>query len=195
MRPSILAAYLSLTLAHAGARAADTYNLDPAHSSVGFAVSHMVINTVHGKFNEFTGTVLLQSNQVQEAKGTLQAKSIDTGVAGRDQHLRSADFFEVEKYPTITFTSKRVEQKDGQSVVVGDFTMHGVTKQVSLPVTVKGPIKDASGKTRIGLQAKMTLDRRDYGLTYNKALETGGVVVGHEIEIEINAEAIKATPK
>ncbi len=179
----------------AGVRGADTYNLDPAHSTIGFAVSHMVINTVKGKFNEFTGTVAVESSGIQEAKGTIQAKSVDTGVARRDADLKSANFFDADKYPTITFQSKRAEKKGDDTVLVGDFTMHGVTKELSLPVTVKGPVKDPWGNSRIGLQARAKIDRRDYGLLYNKTLETGGLVVGHEVEIEINAEAVRAAAK
>ncbi|HWX22336.1 MAG TPA: YceI family protein [Candidatus Binatia bacterium] len=177
------------------ARAADTYNIDAAHSNVGFAVSHLVINTVKGKFNELTGSVVLDGTQITEAKGTIQTKSIDTGVAARDKHLRSADFFDVEKYPTINFQAKRVETKGADPVLVGDFTMHGVTKEISMPVTVKGPIKDPWGNTRVGLQAKTKLNRKDYGLTWSKTTEAGGLIVGDEVEIEINAEASKAAAK
>lgn len=183
---------VGLALAGSG-RAAETYTIDPAHSSVGFAVPHMVINTVHGKFNEFSGTVSLENNAIQAATGTIQTKSIDTGIARRDTHLRSPDFFDAAQYPTITFQSKRVEKRDGDTVLIGDFTMHGVTKEVALPVTLKGPIKDPWGNSRVGLQAKTKLNRRDYGLKYNQMLETGGLVVGDEIEIEINAEAVKAS--
>ena len=174
------------------APAADTYNIDPMHSTVGFAVAHMVINTVHGKFNEFTGTLALDHNQLQSAKGVIQTKSVDTGVAMRDTDLRSPNFFDTEKYPTITFVSKRVGTRNGEAELVGDFTMHGVTKEISLPVKLKGPIKDPWGNNRIGFEAKTKLSRKEYGLTYNKALETGGLVVGDEIEIEINAEATRA---
>jgi polyisoprenoid-binding protein YceI len=152
----------------------------------------MVINTVHGKFNEFTGTLSLDGTSVKEASGTIQAKSIDTGIERRDNHLRSPDFFDAAKFPTITFQSKRAEKQGSDTVLVGDFTMHGVTKELSLPLTVKGPIKDPWGNNRIGLQAKTKINRRDYGLKYNQALETGGLVVGDEIELEINAEAVKA---
>lgn len=176
------------------ARPADTYKIDPTHSSVGFAVTHLVINTVKGKFNEFSGTVVLDNNQVKEAQGTIQTTSIDTGVANRDKHLRSADFFDAEKYATITFQSKRVENKGADTVLIGDFTMHGVTKEVSLPVTVKGPIQER-GNSRIGLQAKTKLNRKDYGLTWSRTTEAGGLVVGDEIEIEINAEATKVASK
>src|SRR5207245_6363701 len=131
--------------------AAETYTIDPAHSSVGFAVTHMVINTVHGKFNEFSGNIELEGSAVKVATGTIQAKSIDTGIEKRDNHLRSADFFDVAKFPTITFRSKRAEKQGAEAVLVGDFTMHGVTKEISLPVTVKGPIKDPWGNSRLGM--------------------------------------------
>lgn len=194
MKSNVL--FLSLFAVAAGlmatANAADSYSIDPAHSTVGFAVRHMVINTVHGKFDEFSGSVMVDGKNVTEAKGTIQAKTVDTGVAMRDKDLRSANFFDVEKYPTITFVTKKAEQKNGQAVLTGDFTMHGVTKQISLPMELSGPIKDPWGNTRIGLSAKTKLSRKDYGLTYSKTLETGGLVVGDEIEIEINAEAVKA---
>jgi polyisoprenoid-binding protein YceI len=176
----------------ATSRAADTYNIDPMHSTVGFSVQHMVINKVRGKFGQFTGSVVVDGKAIQSAKGTIQTGSIDTGIARRDNHLKSPDFFDATKYPTITFVSKRVENKGADAVLVGDYTMHGVTKELSLPVTLSGPIKDNWGGERIGLEAKTKLNRRDYGLTYNQALETGGLVVGDEIEIEINAEAVKA---
>ncbi len=184
-----------LACSAASARAADTYNIDPAHSTIGFAVSHLVINTVHGKFDQFSGTVLLEGNHIQQAQGTIQTASVNTGVAARDKDLRSPNFFDATKYPTITFQSKRAEPKGGETVLTGDFTMHGVTKEISLPVTVKGPIKDPWGNSRVGLQAKARLNRKDFGLTYNKTLETGGLVVGDEVEIEINAEAVKAAAK
>jgi polyisoprenoid-binding protein YceI len=192
MKPAILLSALLTVVAPGLVRSADTYKIDPAHSTVGFSVTHMVINTVHGKFKEFEGTIGVDNNSVSEAQGTIQAKSIDTGIDRRDNHLRSPDFFDAPKYPTITFQSKRTEKKDGQTVLIGDFTMHGVTKELALPVTLKGPIKDPWGNSRIGLEGKTKVNRRNYGLKYNQALETGGLVVADEIEIEINAEAVKA---
>src|SRR5260370_24005450 len=159
-----LAVVLSLASFVACLQAADNYNIDPAHSTVGFAVNHMVINTVHGRFNSFTGSVTLDNNSLQAASGSIQAKSIDTGIERRDNHLRSPDFFDVAQYPTITFQSKRVEKKGDETISVADFTMHGVTKEISLPVTIKGPIKDPMGNTRIGIEAKTKLNRKDYGL-------------------------------
>jgi polyisoprenoid-binding protein YceI len=177
---------LSAVWLAASAEAADTYKIDPMHSTVGFSVSHLVINNVKGKFGEFTGTVTVENGAVNEADGTIQTKSIDTGVAARDKDLRSPSYFDVEKFPVITFKSKRTEKKGDETLLAGDFTMHGVTKEMSLPLKVKGPIKDPWGNDRIGLQAKTTLSRKDYGMT------KGAPMVGDEIEIEINAEATKA---
>jgi polyisoprenoid-binding protein YceI len=172
--------------------AADTYNLDPNHSTIGFSVSHLVINNVHGKFNDFTGSVVVDGNTVKEAKGTIQVKSIDTGIGKRDAHLRTPDFFDAEKYPTITFTSKKAEKQGDDTVLTGDFTMRGVTKEIALPVKLSGPITDPWGGTRIGLHAKTKVSRKEFGISYNATSKTGSAVVGDEIEIEINAEAVKA---
>jgi polyisoprenoid-binding protein YceI len=191
MKKLSLLTALCATVLTTAAFAADTFKIDPNHSTVGFAVSHMVINTVHGKFDEFAGTVTTDNGHVQLAEGTIQTKSIDTGVAARDKDLRSANFFDVEKYPTITFQTKSSTKEGDKSVLVGDFTMHGVTKSISLPITVKGPIKDPWGNTRIGLEGSLKVNRKEFGLTYSKALETGGLVVGDEVEITINAEAVK----
>jgi polyisoprenoid-binding protein YceI len=185
---------LGIVLAVSSAFAADTYQVDPAHTTVGFSIAHLVINTVHGRFKDLTGTVVIdpdKSNAVVEAKSTIQVKSIDTGVAQRDNHLRSPDFFDVEKFPTITFVRKRVENKAGQQTIVGDFMMHGVTKELALQVKIKGPIK-AMGGQRIGIEATGSLNRKDYGISWNKALDSGGLMLGEDVQIEVNAEAVKA---
>ncbi len=185
-------ALLAVLCTATAALASDTYIIDPAHSTVGFAVTHLVINTVHGKFDQFNGSVVVQDANLQAATGTIQAKSVDTGVAMRDRDLRSPNFFDVEKYPTITFASKSASVQDGETVLKADFTMHGVTREITFPVKLKGPIQDPWGNSRIGLEAKTRINRKDFGLTYNKTLEAGGLVVGDEVEIEINAEATKA---
>jgi polyisoprenoid-binding protein YceI len=172
--------------------AADTFNIDTNHSTIGFSVRHLVINNVHGKFNEFTGTVVVDNNAIKEAKGTIQVKSIDTGIAKRDAHLRTPDFFDAQQYPTITFVSKRADKQGDETVLVGDFTMRGVTKEIALPVKLNGPITDPWGGTRVGVYAKTKVNRKDYGISYNQSSKTGTMVVGEEIEIEINAEAVKA---
>jgi polyisoprenoid-binding protein YceI len=193
MKPiKFLAAVLFCSLLTSRAFAADTYNIDTNHSSVGFSVSHLVINNVHGKFNEFSGTVVVDNNAIKEAKGTIEVKSIDTGIAKRDVHLRTPDFFDAEKYPTITFVGKRVEKQGEQYLVTGEFTMHGVTKEIALPIKLSGPITDPWGGIRVGIHAKTKLSRKEFGVSYNSTSKTGSAVVGDEIEIEINAEAVKA---
>jgi polyisoprenoid-binding protein YceI len=139
---------------------------------------------------------------IKEATGTIQAKSVDTGVAQRDDHLRTADFFDVARYPTITFKAKHIKKQpvftrhrlpDGRITIVADFTMHGITKEVRLPARLTGPAKDPWGNIRIGLVAKAKLNRKDYGINFNQVLETGALLVGETVELEINAEAIKET--
>ena len=172
-------------------QAAETYTIDPAHTRVGFNARHFGINTVKGKFNEFTGKMTLDGNDLKNATATIQVQSIDTGVKQRDDHLRTPDFFDAKSFPTITFKSKRIESVGNQTVMIGDFTMRDVTKELRLPVTLSKPIKDPWGTTRVGLETKAKLDRKDYGFKYNDILESGIAAVGDEIEIEINAEGIK----
>jgi polyisoprenoid-binding protein YceI len=175
--------------------ALDTYKVDPAHSSINFTIEHMVINTVHGRFNQFEGSLVVdpeKNNALKEASATIQAKSIDTGISKRDDHLRSADFFGAEKFPTITFEGSEVKQEGNDQVLVGKFTMHGVTKEIALPFKLKGPIS-AMGGTRLGFEVTTKLNRKDFGLTYNKVLEAGGLMLGEEVAIQINAEFVKQT--
>ena len=192
-RFAVLAASLALA---APVQAAETYQFDKAHTTVGFQVRHIYTN-VSGKFTDFTGTI-----QVDRAKPesstvdfTIQATSIDTSEPRRDQHLRSADFFDVANNPTITFKSTSIKANGKDSwLVTGDFTMHGVTKSVVLPVTLLGEGKDPMGNEKMGLETGLTINRKDYGLTWNKALETGGVLVGEEVKIQVAIEANKAKP-
>ena len=177
------------------APALDTYNVDPAHSSIGFAIDHMVINTVHGRFRQFDGSLTVDpenGNALKQAIAIIQAKSIDTDIVKRDDHLRSADFFDVEKFPTIAFVGKEVKKEGNDQVLIGKLTMHGVTKDVALPFKLKGPIK-AMGGTRMALSVTTKLNRKDYGLTWNKLLEAGGLMVGEEVAIQIDAEFVKLT--
>ena len=174
--------------------AADTYKVDPAHTSVTFSVRHLGINSVKGRFKEFDGALVLDGDALKEASGTIQVKSVDTGVEKRDDHLRTSDFFDAAKYPTITFKTKRVEKGgSGQPVLIADFTMRGVTKELRLPAKMSKPTKDPWGGVRVGLEAKTKLNRKDYGINYHEVLETGAMAVGEEVELEINAEAIKDT--
>jgi polyisoprenoid-binding protein YceI len=173
------------------ASAADSYKIDPAHTSLTFSVRHMGISNVKGHFDEFAGSIVLDNGAVKEASGTIQVKSINTGVQQRDNHLRTPDFFDAASYPVITFKTRSVEKSGEHTILIADFTMRGVTKELRLPVKLSGPIKDPQGNIRIGLEAKSNLNRRDYGINFDAALETGTLLVGQEVALEINAEATK----
>jgi polyisoprenoid-binding protein YceI len=192
-RFAVLAAALALA---SSVHAADTYTFDKAHTNVGFQVRHIFTN-VSGKFTDFTGTIQVDhaKPEASTVEFTIQATSIDTSEPRRDQHLRSADFFDVANNPTITFKSTSLKPNGKDSwLVTGDLTMHGVTKSVVLPVTVLGEGKDPFGNEKLGLETALTLSRKDYGLNWNKTLETGGVLVGDEVKVQIAVEANKAKP-
>jgi polyisoprenoid-binding protein YceI len=174
---------------------ADTWQIDPAHTNVEFTVRHMMISNVKGQFQKTSGTVTANGSDPNSAKidATIDASSIDTRVEKRDGHLKSPDFLDVAKYPTITFNSTKVEADGpGKWKVTGDLTLHGVTKPVVLEVEANGaPIHDPMGNTRAGASATTKIKRSDFGLTWNKVLESGGVMVGDEVAISIDVEAIK----
>lgn len=172
-----------------------TYEIDPAHTSVRFSVRHMMVSNVRGEFTKVSGTIKFDSvtpaNSTVEA--TIDATSITTHEAQRDTHLKSADFLDVERFPTLVFRSTRVVPQSGGGKVTGDLTIHGVSREITLDV--EGPtqeIKDPWGKQRCGMYATTKLNRKDYGLTWNTALEAGGVMVGDEVRIAIDVEAVRA---
>ena len=170
---------------------ATTWQIDPAHTSVEFAVKHLMISTVRGRFGDLTGTLngSLDDPTNASADISILVESIDTRQNQRDAHLRSADFFDAIKWPTIRFVSKRIEgDVTGDFSLVGDLTIRDVTREIELDVTNEGRVKDPWGNSRIGFSAKTKVDRRDFGLTYNQALEAGGFVVGDEIKISVDAE-------
>jgi polyisoprenoid-binding protein YceI len=172
-----------------------TWTIDPAHTDVSFSVKHLMISTVRGRFADVKGTITFDGTDVTGAQvdAEIAAASIDTRQDQRDAHLRSADFFEVEKYPTITFRSRRVERVKGERYrIVGDLTIRDVTREVVLDGTDEGRGRDPWGGERLGFSAATTIDRRDFGLTWNQALETGGVLVSNEIKISLDVEAVKA---
>jgi polyisoprenoid-binding protein YceI len=174
---------------------ADNWALDPAHTNVEFTVRHMMISNVKGQFQKTSGTVTVNGSDPTSAKidATIDATSIDTRVDKRDAHLKSPAFLDVDKFPTITFKSNKVEADGpGKWKVTGDLTLHGVTKPVVLEVESTGtPITDPMGNTRAGASATTKISRKDFGLTWNQPLETGGVMVGDEVAISIDVEAIK----
>ena len=168
------------------------YTFDKSHSEIFFQVRHLVTK-VRGRFSDFDGALQYDNGSPENSKVsfTIKSASIDTNEPQRDTHLRSADFFEVEKYPTLTFTSKRITKKGADSFdVVGDLTIHGVTKEVTLPVTHLGAAKDPWGNQRLGFEAELTLNRKDFGLMWNAALETGGFLVGDDVKITLSVQAI-----
>lgn len=173
---------------------ATTWQIDPAHTNVEFVVTHMMFAKVRGGFNSFSGT-LEQGDDGDLASGrfsaTIAVSSIDTGNEDRDNHLRSADFFDTDNHAEITFESTDIERVSDTSLkVTGDLTIRGVTKSVTLDVTETGTGVDPWGNTRIGIQAEGTISRKEFGLTWNQALEAGGVLVGDEVTLSIEAQAI-----
>ena len=176
--------------------ATTTWNLDPAHSAAEFKVKHMMISNVKGQFTGVSGVLSLDESDIgaSRVEATIVASSIDTREAQRDAHLRSADFFDVEKYPTLSFRSTAVKRtNDDELAVTGDLTIHGVTREVVFKVEgPTPPAKDPWGNTRIGLSASAKINRKDYGLTWNAALETGGILVGDEVAIALDVEFVKA---
>ncbi len=174
------------------------YNIDPAHSTVGFAIRHLEINWVEGRFKDFKGTIRYDEQDVTKSAVEFAARveSIDTGVAPRDKHLRTADFFDAEKYPELTFKSTRVERKGKDAYVLhGDLTLKGVTRPVALPFTVIGAVKDPWGNTRFGVEAHTKINRRDFQINYGDAFAGGGLNVGNEVTINLHLEAVKPAPK
>ncbi len=173
--------------------AGDVYTIDQAHTNIGFSVKHMVITTVNGKFNDFSGKITYddQNPMAMEADVTIQTASIDTDNEKRDKHLRSDDFFNAEQYPTISFKTKSIEKRGDQLTAIGDLTIRDVTKEIELPFELTGKIKDPYGKTRIGIEASTTINRKDFNVNWNQTLDNGGLVVSDEVNINISAQAVK----
>ncbi|HEX6939030.1 MAG TPA: YceI family protein [Longimicrobiales bacterium] len=174
-----------------------TWRIDPAHSSVEFSVKHLMFTTVRGRFKKLEGTIVVDEEHTENSSVEVEidASSIDTGEPDRDAHLRSADFLDVETHPTIAFRSKRVEgahAKPGDRFrVIGDLTIRDTTMEVALDATFEGVGQDPWGGERAGFSATTEIDRRDWGLRWNQALETGGVLVGNNVRIEIEAQVVK----
>ena len=170
------------------------YQIDPSHSSASFSIKHMMIAKVHGGFEKISGKLNYDPANVTRSsvEVVIEAASINTREAQRDTHLKSADFFDVEKYPTLTFKSSRVEGAIGDLKVTGDLTIHGVTQTVTLDV--EGPseeMKDPWGNTKIGASATAKIKRKDFGLTWNAALEAGGLLVGDDVAISLDIQFVK----
>lgn len=169
------------------------WKLDPSHTSVEFAAKHMMITTVRGRIADVEGTIYTDEENPSKSsvEAVLKGASLDTRSDQRDQHLRSADFLDVEKFPDITFRSTRIEGTKEKFKLFGDLTIRGTTKEIALDVTFEGEARDPWGGERVGFAASGKIDRRDFGLTWNQALETGGLLVGNDIKISIEAQATK----
>lgn len=173
------------------------WQMDPAHTNVEFTAKHMMFTTVRGHFKDLNGAIEVDEDhpEASSVEVEIDAASIDTGVGDRDNHLRSADFLDVVNHPTLIFRSKRVEGSPGtpgdRFKVIGDLTIRGTTREVALDATYDGRGQDPWGGERAGFSATTKIDRRDWGLTWNKALETGGILVGNEVQIQLDVQAVK----
>jgi len=172
---------------------AGIWNIDPNHSSVGFVARHLMVTKVRGSFTKFNGTITVADDVVSShAEVEIDTTSINTGAGDRDAHLKSADFFDVEKYPTMTFRSTGVRPSKGEDFqLVGDLTLHGQSRPITLDVTYEGTAKDPWGGTRASFSATADINRKDWGLEFNVTLETGGLLVSDKIKLELEVQAIK----
>jgi polyisoprenoid-binding protein YceI len=195
--PFAFAALALIAALAAPARAAETYSVDAAHSYVGFSVSHMVISKTKGHFNEFGGTLVYDERDLTKCsiKGTVSVASIDTGNPKRDDHLRGADFFDAAKFPQITFESKKVEKRASGPVVTGILTIKGIARPIEIPFKVLGKVKDPWGNERLGVElSPVVINRQEFGLTWSAKLDTGGLVVGDEVTLELAGEFVREAP-
>ena len=192
-RIGFIAAIILLSILSAVAQTS-TWNIDPVHSTAQFTVRHLGISNVTGSFTKVTGSVVLDEKDItqSQASASIDVNSIDTRVEARDKDLKSPHFFEVEKYPTIEFKSKKVVNSGGKLQLIGDLTIHGTTREVTLDVDGPTPeLTDPWGNSRRGLSATTAINRKDFNLVYNNLLKTGDAVVGDKVKIQIDAEIVK----
>jgi polyisoprenoid-binding protein YceI len=195
LKKALVAIFASAILAIASSARAETWNIDPVHSNISFSARHMMISDVRGEFDKFSGSITANGEDPNSVviEATIDTASLNTRSDMRDKDLKGPNFLDVAKYPTMTFKSTKIEPDgDGKWKVTGDLTLHGVTKPVVLEVT--GPstnIKDPYGNTRRGASATTTIKRQDFGISFNKTLDSGGMVVGNDVPVSIDVEAIK----
>lgn len=198
MKRTLFAVAAAAVVASAAPAAAQTWEIDSAHSQSTFSVRHLMVTNVRGDFGKTTGTVEFDGKDLSTLKvnASIDVSSINTREQKRDDHLRSADFFDAAKFPSITFVSKRAEAAgEGKFKLVGDLTMKGVTREVTLDVVgPTAPIKGPRGETRVGATATTTLNRQDFGVTWNRSLDGGGVVVGDQVQVTIDLALVQKAP-
>jgi len=172
------------------------WNVDPEHSTIEFRVAHMVVSKTTGRFTDYMGFIDMDAETgiVKAIEATIKAESVNTNHEKRDAHLRNADFLDVERFPTMTYKMKSYKKTAESYTAIGDFTMRGVTKEVTLMGQYNGTSKDPWGNTRAGFTAEGKLNRKDFGMAWNKTLDSGGLVVGDEVQIRLDIECIKAKP-
>ena len=172
------------------------WNVDPDHSTVEFRVAHMVVSKTTGRFMDYAGFIDMdaEAGTVKAIEATIKTASVNTNHEKRDAHLRNADFFDVERYPTMTFKMKSYKKTEEGYTALGDLTLHGVTREITLAGHYNGATKDPWGNTRAGFSAEGKLNRKDFGMVWNKTLDSGGLVVGDEVQIRLDIECIKAKP-
>lgn len=180
-------------MADLGALTAGTWNVDPSHSGLNFSVKHLMVSKVRGRFGSFTGTVTIAADPLQSSvSASAEVASISTGDQGRDDHLKSPDFFDAAQFPTIDFRSTKIEADGDDYALFADLTIRGVTKNVKFELEFEGVGKDPWGNTKAGFSAEAEINRKDWGLEWNAALETGGVLVGEKVKIQLDIQAVKA---
>lgn len=191
IRTALLAVITVLALAPQAMAETKTYTIDPDHSNMGFTVRHMFSN-LEGRFGTFSGAISLdpKTGQVTAAKGVIETASVDTRHAKRDGHLKSPDFFDAAKYPTMTFTGKTFKPGKDGTEITGDFTLRGVTKPVTFTTKFLGAGPDPWGNQRMGLSAHARINRKDFGVDFNKVLDSGGLLIGDEVDIDLEIEGI-----
>jgi polyisoprenoid-binding protein YceI len=191
-RPALLL-FVGMPLMESRLTASQTWTVDVAHANIGFAVRHMMISNVRGTFTRVKSALQIPEGSTipESIFAEIDVASVDTREGRRDSHLRSEDFFDVKKYPILTFVSTSIERTSERTFeVTGDLTVRGTTKAVTLPAQVEGQLTDRLGNRRIGYSGRFVIDRRDFGLSLNQPLESGGVLVGNEVDIELEAEVV-----
>lgn len=170
---------------------ADTFKIDQDHSFVGFKVKYLTLTSVQGRFDEFVGEVIMNNDLIESIKGEIFVKSISTNNKKRDAHLKSSDFFNLELYPKIKFSTSQVTKDEDQYIALGELEIHGIKRNVSIPFNATNPLVQLNGKTTIGLTGKLRINRKKYGLNYSKKLDNGGLVVDDYVDIELNIQMVK----
>ena len=175
--------------------AADKFQIDQDHSSINFSVKHLVISNTKGNFKNFNGIINYDAKDITKSSvnAKIKADSIDTDNEKRDEHLKTPEFLDTAKYPEITFISKQIKKAKGNNnyICIGNLTMHGVTKEIALPFQITGLIKGMKGESRLGANANIILNRKDFGLNWNKAMDNGGLVIGEQVKVSLEIEAVK----